>query len=128
VTSSSYAINSSQNSLGSIRSRPRSLSDDRQQHQQQLREGEAAAANREEEEGFETVALLGENENEIWYEILFSFFQKPSHCRSSSGWSILSFINSLCWQCCDPDPDWMRIQWDRWIRIRIQEGKKDPEK
>jgi hypothetical protein len=62
VTSSSYAINSSQNSLGSIRSRPRSLSDDRQQHQQQLRgEGEAAAANREEEEGFETVALLGEN-------------------------------------------------------------------
>jgi hypothetical protein len=69
VTSSSYAINSSQNSLGSIRSRPRSLSDDRQQHQQLRGEGEAAANNREEEEeeGFETVALLGENGNEIRY-------------------------------------------------------------
>ena len=28
----------------------------------------------------------------------------------------------------DPDPDWIRIQWGPWIRIRIriQEGKNDP--
>ncbi len=93
MTSSSYAINSSQNSLGSIRSRPRSLSDDRQ-HQQQLRgEGEAAAANREEEEeeGFETVALLGKNGNEILYEIieiieiLSSFFRKQATAGPSVG-------------------------------------------
>jgi hypothetical protein len=23
----------------------------------------------------------------------------------------------------DPDPDWIMIQWGRWIRIRIQMGK-----
>jgi hypothetical protein len=28
----------------------------------------------------------------------------------------------------DPDPDWIRIQSCQWIRIRIQEGKKDPQK
>ncbi len=27
-----------------------------------------------------------------------------------------------------PDPDWIRIQLDQWIRIRIQEGKNDPQK
>jgi hypothetical protein len=28
----------------------------------------------------------------------------------------------------DPDPDWIRIQVGPWIRIRIQEGKNDPQK
>jgi hypothetical protein len=28
----------------------------------------------------------------------------------------------------DPDPDWIRIQWDPWTRIRIQEGKNDQQK
>jgi hypothetical protein len=30
----------------------------------------------------------------------------------------------------DPDPDWIRIQSDQWIRIRIRihEGKNDPQK
>ncbi len=28
----------------------------------------------------------------------------------------------------DPDPYWIRIQSDHWIRIRIQEGKNDPQK
>ncbi len=28
----------------------------------------------------------------------------------------------------DPDPDWIRIQSGLWIRIRIQEGKNDPQK
>jgi hypothetical protein len=28
----------------------------------------------------------------------------------------------------DPDPYWIRIQLDQWIRIRIQEGKNDPQK
>jgi|LakMenEpi03Aug12_release.lakeMendotaPanAssembly.Ray.scaffolds.fasta_scaffold1628317_1 hypothetical protein len=30
----------------------------------------------------------------------------------------------------DPDPDWIRIQWGSWIRIRIriQDGKNGPEK
>ena len=27
-----------------------------------------------------------------------------------------------------PDPDWIRIQSGQWIRIRIQEGKNDPQK
>ncbi len=27
-----------------------------------------------------------------------------------------------------PDPDWIRIQSDHWIRIRIQEGKNEPQK
>jgi hypothetical protein len=26
------------------------------------------------------------------------------------------------------DPEWIRIQWGPWIRIRIQEGKNDPKK
>ncbi len=26
------------------------------------------------------------------------------------------------------DPDWIRIQSGQWIRIRIQEGKNDPQK
>ncbi len=28
----------------------------------------------------------------------------------------------------DPDPDWIRIQSGQWIRIRIEEGKNDPQK
>jgi hypothetical protein len=28
----------------------------------------------------------------------------------------------------DPDPDWIRIQSGLWNRIRIQEGKSDPQK
>ncbi len=28
----------------------------------------------------------------------------------------------------DPYPDWIRIQLGPWIRIRIQEGKNDPQK
>jgi hypothetical protein len=28
----------------------------------------------------------------------------------------------------DLDPDWIRIQSGQWIRIRIQEGKNDPQK
>ncbi len=28
----------------------------------------------------------------------------------------------------DPDPDWIRFQSGQWIRIRIQEGKNDPQK
>ncbi len=27
-----------------------------------------------------------------------------------------------------PYPDWIRILWGPWIRIRIQEGKNDPQK
>ncbi len=27
-----------------------------------------------------------------------------------------------------PDPDWIQIQLGQWIRIRIQEGKNDPQK
>jgi hypothetical protein len=29
---------------------------------------------------------------------------------------------------CVADLDWIRIQWGPWIRIRIQEGKNDPQK
>jgi hypothetical protein len=62
VTSSSYAINSSQGSLASIRSRPRSLSDDRQRERRPVVD-EETAANKEtdDDEAFETVALLGES-------------------------------------------------------------------
>jgi hypothetical protein len=28
----------------------------------------------------------------------------------------------------DTDPDWTRIEWDPWVRIRIQEGKNNPQK
>ena len=70
VTSSSYAINSSQGSLASVRSRPRSLSDDRQPRlRPEVVVGDAGAnkttatarEEEEDEEAFETVALLGKN-------------------------------------------------------------------
>jgi hypothetical protein len=32
--------------------------------------------------------------------------------------------NYRVYQCLDPDPDWIKIQWGPWTRFRIQEGKK----
>jgi hypothetical protein len=39
-----------------------------------------------------------------------------------------SAVSCLGTRVSDPDPDWMRIQSGPWIRIRIQEGKNDPQK
>jgi hypothetical protein len=38
------------------------------------------------------------------------------------------YFCTLQFRVVDPDPDWIRVQSGLWIRIRIQEGKNDPQK
>jgi hypothetical protein len=37
-------------------------------------------------------------------------------------------ITAVAGRVADPDPDWIRTQSGQWIRIRIQEGKNEPQK
>ncbi len=57
-------------------------------------------------------------------------FQRPAGVTKMAFWQML-----LCntpptdsTSVSDPDPDWIKIQSDQWIRIRIQEGSNDPQK